>query len=153
MRRTWARRLTGIATALAIAAGIGFVTQPTAAAAGYCSYKNDWASAEDPGGRNAVAVLYRCETTKENYDYRAFFVAEGEKLILEDRWTDGAEVSSNLFVMRNGERIDTDYFRGADSYNLGTPDGSGDVAEGLKVEFRVCAIGIQCSTAWVYGTA
>ncbi|MFF2642152.1 hypothetical protein ACFVUB_20190 [Streptomyces niveus] len=138
---------------MAVATGIGLVTAPTASAAGYCTYKNDWASAEDPGGRNAVAVLYRCETTPENYDYRAFFVAEGEKLLLEDRWVEGAEVAADLFVMKDGKRIDGDYFEGVGSYNLGTPDGSGDIAEGLKVEFRVCAVGIQCSSAWVYGTA
>ncbi|MFF0726792.1 hypothetical protein [Streptomyces sp. NPDC004134] len=153
MRGTWARRLTGVATTLAIATGIGVVTEPTAAAAGYCTYRNDWASREDPGGRNAVAVLYRCETTPENYDYRALFVAEGEKLILEDRWTDEAEVASNLFVYRGRDMIDSDYLRGARTHHLGTPDGSGDIAEGLTVEFRVCARGLQCSYLWVYGTA
>ncbi|AUH40821.1 hypothetical protein CXR04_11650 [Streptomyces sp. CMB-StM0423] len=54
---------------------------------------------------------------------------------------------------RPREVIDSDHFRGVRSYNLGTPDGSGDIAEGLNVEFRVCAPGIQCSDAWVYGTA
>ncbi|RCG24689.1 hypothetical protein DTL70_10070 [Streptomyces diacarni] len=132
------------------------------AAVNYCSHLiSGPAGDDDPGGVNAGAYLYPCGESVNNWHFRALFYAYGEQLTLEDRYTDEHEVSSSVKVYTTeGKLLDEDYFHTGtkQTYNLGTPDGSGDIAEGLRVKFNVCVRGVECSTGgswngYIYGTA
>jgi hypothetical protein len=74
--------------------------------------------------------------------YSVQFWAEGEHLSLWDFHPDGHEAEATAYITEpGGEMVDFDRFRTGSSdgahYNLGTPDGSGNIPEGYKVWIRL----------------
>lgn len=160
VKRTWARKFGGVLTALAVTAGIGMVSaQSASAAVNYCTYRNDYPSTNDTAGgaRDAIVYMYPCGQSVSSWHYKAFFDAYGELLTLTDRIADGYGVASDVRVLNSdGKVLDYDSLHHATDtkrFNLGTPDGSGDITEGLSVEFNVCAKGLKCSNLYAYGKA
>ncbi|MEV5205452.1 hypothetical protein [Streptomyces sp. NPDC053720] len=104
----------------------------------------------DSGGVSAFAELSR----GTNLCYRAAFHAKGETLDVWDRCKDGYEAKVTVKVYNLlGILVDLDEFTaGQDTtFNLGTPDGSGDIHEGYKVVLVLSAAGF--STPPIKGTA
>ncbi|WP_053747782.1 hypothetical protein [Streptomyces sp. MMG1533] len=98
-------------------------------------------SDKDPGGVEAGSGLWRSDGSGE---YWVFFDPYGEKLSVKDGYADGHAARARVVVTdAQGHTQDEDTFYvgtadGLKEYNLGTPDGSGDIAEGLNVTVYVC---------------
>jgi hypothetical protein len=122
------------------------------------SYSQDLSSAEeakDPDGNGGEVGLKHCDDACIE-DYVAVFYDYGETLKVYDNLRDGHAAKVFVSVQKNGTSVDTDTFYVGSSesgkvFNLGTPDGSGDIAEGLTVAIKVCIneVGI-CSQTHYY---
>lgn len=114
----------------------------------------------DDGGFDASASLL---PGGEGYNRAsAVFRAYGETLYLSDSDGDGLRTQAEVRVYRHADAdgvpydlIDTDRFdTGSEHkyYNLGTPDGSGNIKEGRWVAVRISVEG-QPWSSWAYGRA
>ncbi|MEU0373629.1 hypothetical protein ABZ070_25855 [Streptomyces sp. NPDC006283] len=87
------------------------------------------------------------------------FEASGEKLALADTLADGHAARAEVIVVdQHGKFMDSDTFYaatadGAKWFNLGTPDGTGNIAEGYEVRIRVCINETTTCSWWEYGVA
>ncbi|MER7174461.1 hypothetical protein [Streptomyces mesophilus] len=149
MFRRSLREVVAVATATVAVLGAGLITAPAAGAAiDYCTHTKSWPSSTDSGGRNAAAYLYICGSDYLDYHYRAQFWADGERLAVHDNYADNREARIRLTVTgSDGQVVDWDYLEntGLKVYQLGTPDGSGDIAEGRRVRFSLCAEMSTCT--------
>ena len=162
-RISWAAGLLGVVAALAPGAA---VAQPDGGPSG--------------GGASATGSIYLGESYVSSAGnssdawlklvvdgsglegaYFARFYAVGERLLLQDRWADGRRLEAEVRVYRHADadgnpydRIDVDrFFVGSlDVKQLGTPDGTGDIAEGRWIALRIRPEGLSWS-GWVYGRA
>ncbi|TCC08291.1 hypothetical protein [Kribbella soli] len=122
------------------------------------SYTEDLSSAEeakDPDGNGGEVGLKHCDVACIQ-DYVAIFYDNGEMLKVRDNLSDGHAAKVVVSVQKNGASLDTDTFYVGTSesgkvFDLGTPDGSGDIAEGLTVAIKVCIneVGI-CSQTYYF---
>ena len=153
---TFRKKLTHAGVLVGAMASLAIVAPPASAAcSGFCEYTNAWDSKTDGGGENAVAVLYSNGNDREHWDYRAMFVADGEKLLLTDNLTDKRQAVADVYVYnKRGYFVDKDHFMiGTNkTYQLGSPDGSGDIPEGYSVVIRVGQEGGE-HTGFISGTA
>jgi hypothetical protein len=154
-RKKTIMRIRSVAAAASIATGLGLAMMPSASAeVGYYSYTNSWEAGNDAGGWSAVAALYPKGSEPADYDYRAVFSARGETLMLEDWESDGHHAKAYVKVYNgSGSLVDTDTFILPDNtnreiYNLGTPDGSGNIRDGYDVSIQVCMNGGCSQRAW-----
>lgn len=124
-------------------------------------------SPRDSGGYDAVINLV---TKAGAIHYKADFQAHGEKLRVWDRHTDGVRAQVQVRVYRHADAdgvpygiIDEDIFYVGDyqEFNLGTPDGSGNIAEGRWVGIRIRPERVTCYpepgcpewSYWAFGKA
>lgn len=118
-------------------------------------YQTIWDNAaNDPGGRWAQSILSERDDDLELY--RASFWPRGETLNLLDSISDGHQARANVEVRnRNGTVVDRDTFRTSSSaeFNLGTPDGTGNIPEGYQVWVQVCVGNTGHCAPWVMGVA
>lgn len=102
---------------------------------------------DDPGGYNAWVEIWEKGHVDEQVEVR--FDANGEVLSLYDGRQDGQYAIAEVFVYnKSGTRVDTDVFKtglSREQFNLGTPDGSGDIPEGYVVKINVCVGNITCT--------
>ncbi|MFE7245300.1 hypothetical protein [Streptomyces sp. NPDC057580] len=106
-------------------------------------------SSDDAGGVDIFGYIRSTTGGGYYYRYTAVFNAYDEKLRVRDEFADGHEAVVDMkFYNRSGDLVDTDQFVcGNDcTYNLGTPDGSGDVPEGYRVAMKLSAGGD--TTGW-----
>ena len=118
-------------------------------------YQTIWDNAaNDAGGRWAQSIL--SERGDDLELYRASFWPRGETLNLLDSISDGDQARANVEVRnRNGTVVDRDTFRTSSSaeFNLGTPDGTGNIPEGYQVWIQVCVGNTGHCAPWVMGVA
>jgi hypothetical protein len=118
-------------------------------------------SPDDQGGYDASASLLPGGSGQNRAS--AWFTAHGETLRLSDSDGDGLRTQAEVRVYRHADAdgipydlIDTDTFStGSDhsvQYNLGTPDGSGNISDGRWVAIRISVDGEPWSS-WAYGIA
>lgn len=148
-RRNRAAVLASVTTALCM---VGIAGGSPAAAAVASEH---YTSPEDRGGVNGWTEIrnYNSHGTGYWLYYRAEFIAPGEYLKLMDNVSDGSEAHAVVKVYnRSGKLVDTDTFDTGTkaTYNLGTPDGSGDVPEGYKIKITVSGGGFLGDTITCY---
>lgn len=134
MNRNRMRRGLMLALATAVFGGLSITTGPSASAAATLQPK----VFHNPADGGTYAQLWELHGPTNTLAYQAAFHPYGETLVVWDRLTDGFEATVVLKVYdRDHNLVDTDKFTtGKDrTFNLGTPDGSGDITEGYKVKF------------------
>lgn len=122
----------------------------------YSGVGDNEASPNDAGGTDAWMSLR--STTGAGYHYLSYtkFHAYGEVLTVEDRLEDSNQVVVDVRVYDTKLNLrDTDKFTCPTEckYDLGTPDGSGDIPEGWVVKFRVGTDTMSYRTDWISGSA
>lgn len=120
----------------------------------WCRQTITGADAKDPGARWAQSIIM--EANNGDNFYRVSFWPQREELRLLDRRADGHQARAEVVVRNHaGHVVDRDtYFSRYDAnFNLGTPDGSGDIPEGYRVAIRVCADQTNHCSPWARGTA
>lgn len=142
----------------AAAAAMGLVlTASPAHAVTWESHTQTGASSTDPGGVYAISALQRADG--ETGGYWSEFNPDGEHLYLKDAYADGHSARATVLVFdKNGTYVDGDTFYAATAdgwmdFNLGTPDGSGDIPEGYRVSIRVCINDTTTCSAYAKGFA
>lgn len=144
---------------LAFCALIGLVAAAAvppvpAAAAKYTVDSDVWADTKHPG-KGTFVNQRLVPPGSDSADYYLLFDPWGEELQLRDMNTDGDRAVAFVRVFRGSYIIDEDDFYSGEPYKyyqLGTPDGTGDIDEGVTVEFKLCREGFQC-TGWTRGRA
>lgn len=128
-----------VVAALAVA-GAAVAAMPTTADAHteYWSKVYKYTDDHDPGGSSGSVTLYPTGTKDPKYAVQ--FQAKGENLYVKN-FTGGGETQARVRVWdTSGNLVDEDLFttdKLDTAYNLGTPDGSGDIAEGYRVGIQV----------------
>ncbi|MGW7284609.1 hypothetical protein ACWGH4_03795 [Streptomyces sp. NPDC054847] len=106
-------------------------------------------SPKDSDGEGASAMLYEVGNSTRNAI--ASFNPYGEVLAVEDQRQDGLLATAQVLVYdKSGTRVDVDNLSTGESYetfNLGTPDGSGDIPEGYTVKLNISIGNQSCGTA------
>ncbi|HEY9411304.1 MAG TPA: hypothetical protein VIP77_17125 [Jiangellaceae bacterium] len=152
-----------LAHLLPIAAVVGLlvslVNLVPAQAATWVPYTEDLSSAEeakDPDGNGGEVGLKHCYSGGGCVqDYVAVFYDNGEMLKVYDNLRDGHATKVQVSVLnRNGTSVDTDtYYVGSSEsgkvFDLGTPDGSGDIPENYTVKIKVCINEVGMCTNYV----
>jgi len=132
------------------------VTTPTAQAAEQCARSHLEPSPADKGGEDAVAWWYSGEGCDGSLDFGVSFDASDEVLNLTTN-TKTDYLYADVEVYRPGGTvpIDTDKILGKGRHEIGTPDGSGNLTEGLIVNVRVCGEydGKKKCSYWATGKA
>ena len=109
----------------------------------------------DEGGKDALARIYCSRSGTTLYEVR--FQAYDEILYLRDLHTDGLGALAEVWVYdKSGDLADKDTFTTGSTnatYELGTPDGSGNVAEGYEVFIKVCTVDKSACTGVAAGIA
>ncbi|WP_147915407.1 hypothetical protein [Ruania zhangjianzhongii] len=118
-------------------------------------YQTIWDNAaNDDGGRWAQSILH---VRGDDLDtYTASFWPRGERLNLLDNLSDGHQARANVEVRdRNDNVVDRDTFYTSSNtdFNLGTPDGTGNIPEGYQVWIQVCVGDTDHCAPWVLGYA
>ncbi|MDF3143449.1 hypothetical protein [Streptomyces sp. T21Q-yed] len=142
---------------LAVVIGLGAAGTAHAVTWHARTYSGD--SLTDAGGaRWAEAFLYPDD---DNVAYYAKFNPDGEELIAYDRLADGhaTRIEMSVYSSYNpddGFLVDRDTFYvstadGTKTFNLGSPDGSGDIPEDYSINMRVCINETVHCTDWVRG--
>lgn len=112
----------------------------------------DW-DPTDSDGRWAWSYLWNAHDESEYYF--VYFDPYGETLELDDQFTDGHEARADVVVSDPiTERVldrDTLFTSYRGKFNLGTPDGTGDIQEELTVSIRVCQHGTGICSPWENG--
>lgn len=110
-------------------------------------------SQNDAGGYSARSAIWRADDPRQRYVVS--FVPYGEVLHVMDRRTDGHQARAEVAVANSIGIIDRDVLRSSydSTFNLGTPDGTGDIGEGLSVFIRVCVGDTGRCSPWAKGTA
>lgn len=118
-------------------------------------YQTIWDdAANDAGGRWAQSILH--ERGDDLEKYMASFWPRGETLDLMDNLSDGHQARANVEVRdRNDNVVDRDVFYTSSNaeFNLGTPDGTGNIPEGYQVWVQVCVGNTGHCAPWVLGYA
>jgi hypothetical protein len=131
--------------ALALTAAL---TTAAPAAAGTMGCTGWTAPAPRGNGTDVTIKIREYSGNVAAYDrYLLSFYSYGETLKLWDGLTDGTEAVAKVWVYnKQGQLVDTDTFRTGttQTYNLGTPDGSGDVPEGYTLRFELSGGGVTC---------
>jgi len=123
--------------------------------AGWSSDVISYIDSDDDAGGYGVRIVLRHPDSNSASAYNAEFDPYDEELWVEDNWTDGRRAVAEVRVYNgNGQLVDTDRFSVGTSqtFDLGTPDGSGNIPEGYGVDVRLCAGSSYCS-AWGDGIA
>ncbi len=100
----------------------------------------------DSDGADAKAEIW--ERGYSYWENEANFDANGEELRLLDDRQDGQLAIAQVWVYnKSGTLVDTDTFStgSVDRFNMGTPDGSGDIPEGYEVRINICVGNITCA--------
>lgn len=136
----------------------GFSTAADAQCREDWCFETDWAwgGDVDPGGIMAWTTMW--EATNAGHYYKALFDPYGEVLHVSDRFTDREQACAQVVVIDPATNRVVDRDSGlCTTYerrvNLGTPDGSGDIAEGLGVSIRVCTSETNVCSGWITGRA
>ena len=111
-------------------------------------------AANDNGGWWAQSILE--ERGDQLNKYQVGFWPRGERLHLMDRISDGHQARANVEVRNHsGDVVDRDtFYTSYDAeFNLGTPDGTGDIPEGYQVWVQVCVGDTGHCAPWVLGYA
>lgn len=120
-----------------------------------CSSTLRGPATNDAGGYWASSRLWLADAPERLIS--AMFAPRGEWLYLTDRTGDYHVARADVLVTDTSDRVldrDTFYADAVDDkFNLGTPDGSGDIAEGHNVWIRVCLSDTQNCAGWVRGVA
>ena len=129
----------GVALTAATALAVG-VSPPAAADEEPSDCHSRYIDDDDSGGSSGW--VYKGDEDAEDDHYSVRFLAEGERLAVWDSYSDGHEAEVTAYITEpGGEMVDFDRFRTGSYdgayYNLGTPDGSGNVPEGYKVWIRL----------------
>ncbi|MEV5203403.1 hypothetical protein [Streptomyces sp. NPDC053720] len=130
--------------------------RPTPSAVIYWGEGGNEASPNDAGGTDAWMSLWANQGVGDHHLSSTKFHAYGEVLTVEDRIEDGAQVVVDVRVYDTKLNLrDTDKFTCPTEckYDLGTPDGSGDIPEGWVVKFRVGTDTMPYRTGWINGSA
>ncbi|MEQ4305241.1 hypothetical protein ABNF97_28325 [Plantactinospora sp. B6F1] len=143
-------------TALCAVVGLLLAGGP-AQAATYNKYTRTQASNQDAGGIDTWAWLNKVGAGSE-IDYQVHFQAYGEKLWVYVRVGMASKGKVTVVVYdTTGKHVDTDTFTvdiGENrELNLGTPDGSGNIAEGYTVYSRICVGNSTTCTPYAKGRA
>lgn len=149
--------------ALLAALGLVFAIAPAAHAVTYEKKIANWASGNDPGGRDASARLV---TSGGDTHYKVLFRANDEIVHLYDNYDENAGPYDNdvpgvaevrvyntkgVRVVNTGYAVTTTW--SPRSYELSL-NGDSDIPEGYKIQLRMCVDTSQTScTPWVYGIA
>ena len=118
-------------------------------------FQSIWDKASnDAGGWWAQSIMYVESSTTDRY--QVSFWPRGETLNVMDRRSDGQPARAEVRVEnRNGVTVDRDTFYTTydSTFNLGTPDGSGNIPEGYRVYIRVCIGNSDQCSVWTQGVA
>jgi len=151
--KTRLRRL-AMAASLAVAMIAAFLPTATPAQAATVE-KKAWAedNPDDVGGLDIHAYIRVTYGGPYHYLYTAKFNAYGETLTVRNNVQDGNQAVVDLKFYFGSEllEIDTYYCRAECTFDLGTPDGSGDVREDVRVVMKLSGGGY--STPWATGRA
>lgn len=144
-KRVTASILTGL---LALVGTMLFAASPAYADV---SCGSSYASPNDSGGRDVrLAISEKAPCPTGNELFFAAFNANGETLTIgvhdaDDHgyykiWVDSKVYNSSGTVIDTDQQVYDGSLSGDNhrDYNIGTPDGSGDIAEGLKISLRLC---------------
>lgn len=110
--------------------------------------------AGDPGGFWAQSLIW--EAADRLNGYTVSFWPQDETLNVMDRRSDGYQARAQVRVSSpGGTLVDTDtYYTSYDTtFDLGSPDGSGDIPEGYNVMVRVCVGETEQCGPWSRGIA
>lgn len=111
-------------------------------------------ASNDAGGWWAQSIIMEANNTS-NF-YQVSFWPRGETLNVMDRRSDGQPARAEVTVEnRSGVTVDRDTFYSTydSTFNLGTPDGSGNIPEGYRVYIRVCIGDSDRCSPWAQGIA
>ncbi|WP_147915406.1 hypothetical protein [Ruania zhangjianzhongii] len=111
-------------------------------------------AANDAGGWWAQSIMYDESVPSDRY--QVSFWPRGETLHVMDRRSDGQPARAEVRVEnRSGVTVDRDTFYTTydSTFNLGTPDGSGNIPEGYRVYIRVCIGDSDRCSVWTQGIA
>lgn len=111
-------------------------------------------AANDAGGQWAQSIMY--DESAHSDLYQVSFWPRGETLNVMDRRSDGQSARAEVRVEnRSGVTVDRDTFYSTydSTFNLGTPDGSGNIPEGYRVYIRVCIGDSDRCSVWTQGIA
>jgi catechol 2,3-dioxygenase-like lactoylglutathione lyase family enzyme len=139
---------------------LGEVFDPGDLRPNYATCLENWCEEQDTGwddrdGDGRWAWVRLASSFDQSEFYQVYFDPYGERLILWDRFSDGHQARADVVVRDpSGAAIDRDsnlYTSYTGEFNLGTPDGSGDITEGLRVAIRVCLAGTTICSGWATG--
>ena len=111
-------------------------------------------ASNDAGGWWAQSIVYDANNPTDRY--QVSFWPRGETLNVMDRRSDGQPARAEVTVEnRSGVTVDRDTFYSSydSTFNLGTPDGSGNIPEGYRVYIRVCIGDSDRCSPWSQGVA
>lgn len=120
----------------------------------WCFQSISDSASNDAGGWWAQSILYDANNPADLY--QVSFWPRGETLNVMDRRSDGQQARAEVTVEnRSGVTVDRDTFYSSydSTFNLGTPDGSGDIPEGYRVYIRVCIGNSDLCSPWTQGVA
>ncbi|MGH3648299.1 MAG: hypothetical protein ACRDTM_14130 [Micromonosporaceae bacterium] len=159
LRRRW---LVPIGAAAVAALGLMLSLAPAAHAdITYTKEISNWASSNDPGGRDASA---RLRASNGNVHYKALFRAYDEIITVYDHYDEGsvdyaasAEVkiwNTSGDLVQSSQYFITGPGQTSRSYEL-YYNGGYNVPEGYKIQMRLCRESryVGPCTPWVYGIA
>lgn len=143
---------------IAIASGVALAPATVAVAGGPGNYYSDHYKNTDDGdrgGSSGSVTVHPADETRPMYAIQ--FQAKGENVYVKDFSNLKSGLVARVYVYdKSGEIIDADSFRTKASdtaYNLGTPDGSGNIPEGYKVSIQVESVDSGYYSDWGYFTA
>jgi hypothetical protein len=153
-RLRWLLPIGAVASTLALLFGS---TAP-AYAAGYRTTTYGFYD-EDPDGSGAAAIIrWHNDAGGSVPRYQAHFYPNGEMLVVRDDYADGHAAKVIVGVYDGSDLIDSDLFyvgtaETGKSINLGTPDGTGNIKDGLRVTIKLCINETSVCTDTVNGRA
>lgn len=158
-RRSWRR------SAVAVAAAVGLTVATVPGGSAHAAPSSWWPyhkshmspTPDDAGGTDAYSSW---GIAAYGTLYWVSFNAYGETLTLLDNLTDGRRAQAEVRVYRKADAYgmpydlvdrDINLFTGTQrTFQLGTPDGTGDIPEGYYVAIRVRPEGTSYWSKWAY---
>lgn len=153
MRQVSIRKAAVVATLGVATALTPMVSVPAEAQSGYaCRDNNMSPDPSDSGGRDAEGWWgqYSCDT----WHFKVRFQAYDEIAWTMESGALNPVVEVAVWNKSGTEIVDRDTLEGKREYQLGYPDGSGNIPEGRKVNIRMCvgAPYYEC-TGWASGVS